>query len=101
MLLGIKKEYESGKAIRIYVEKRGFLGSKFYEVSIFTTKPKVKLPDAKAIKQIAALIPNADWKKKSYQGFTHETVIDSFPDLQIRLKEIDKPELKKDDEAAN
>lgn len=99
MYLGIIKEYESEKCIKIALEKKGFFASDYYEARIYTTQPKHKVPiDQKELHKIGLLIMGNNWlNDQNNQGYTHSVKLKDYPNLTIRIKKIDKPNLQENE----
>ncbi len=93
MLKEIKKEYESGKCTKIVVQRKGglFASGKTYEVKLFVTKPRTKLPFngeyEKVGKEIIQAYFDDQWMQLDKKRYSLK--LDKYPDVNIEIKEVE------------
>lgn len=103
MYLGIIEQFESKKCTKVATQQNLLFGRKFYEIRIYTTHPKQFVPqEEKELQKIAKFVMDSNWViEPNNQGYTHTARLKTYPNLSIRIKEIEEPNLEKDNETTN
>lgn len=93
MFKGIIKEYDSNKCIKIAIRRKGgfFSKSALYNVKIYTTRPRQKVPkEEETLKAISSLLLDKEWntEQNNKEGYTHRTTLKDYTGLNFLIKEI-------------
>ncbi len=95
MFEAIIKEYDSKKCVLLLISKPAglFSSQQYYEVRIYTTKPRTTLALEDKYNDLAKKIiaKKEDWQTlPNDKTYTHTVKLDTYKDINIKLKKTKK-----------
>ena len=89
MFLKTKKIFEKGKCSVFLIREEGFFSNQDYEVKIYTTKPRKKVPKEEEFKALSKLIAKANKEPSGQERYPLKVTLEEYKDINILLKKID------------
>jgi len=88
MFLKIKRAYERNKCTVFFIREEHFFSGQDYEVRIFTTNPRKKVPKGGELEELSKSIVRADKIPTAKEDYPLKVVLKDYEHVTILLKKI-------------